>query len=221
MDQLVPLFRSESQVRLYKKGTNILFQSEIPRKAFIVRQGIIRAYTIKASGEESIVAFFVPGDIFPLPWLLGTTSNVLFYYEAVTDCRVMSFSKDSFNKAVDNDPKLLKDMLGYVNKKYTSSLVHINALGQSRAIEKMGFTFYYLLIRHGVEKAAGQYEINIKLNHLTIANLTGLTRESVTKNLKILTDKGIVTYNRTELSVNKPKLEAFIGEDGFHNLKLT
>jgi len=220
MNSLIENFRATSQIRLFKKGSAILFQGEIPRKAFIIRDGVVRAYTVKTSGEESTIALFTKDDIFPISWLLDATSNSLFYYEAVSDVRVMGVTKDDFNKVVSSSTEKLTEMLRYVNQQYTSMLVRITGLSQSRAIEKISFTFYYLLFRYGIEHSGGLHHIDLKLNHLMIANLTGLTRESTTTNLKVLKEKGIITYTRSSFSVNKKKLENFIGEDGFRELNL-
>jgi CRP-like cAMP-binding protein len=220
MNSLIEKLRATSQIRLFKKGSAILFQGEIPRKAFIIRDGVVRAYTVKTSGEESTIALFTKDDIFPLSWLLDTTSNSLFYFEAVSDVRVIGVTKDDFNKIVLNNTEKLSEMLRYVNQQYTSMLFRITGLSQSRAIEKISFTFYYLLFRYGIETPTGMHQINLKLNHLMIANLTGLTRESTTTNLKVLKEKGIISYTRSSFLVNKKKLENFIGEDGFRELNL-
>ena len=166
MNSLIDTLRTTSQIRLFKKGSAILFQGEIPRKAFIIRDGVVRAYTVKTSGEESTIALFTKDDIFPLTWLLDATSNSLFYYEAVSDVRVIGVTKEDFNKIVSNSTLRLSEMLRYVNQQYTSMLVRITGLSQSRAIEKISFTFYYLLFRYGVESTAGMHQIDLKLNHL-------------------------------------------------------
>jgi CRP-like cAMP-binding protein len=220
MSTLIETLRATSQIRLFKKGSAILFQGEIPRKAFIIRDGVVRAYTVKTSGEESTIALYTKDDILPLSWLLEATPNSLFYYEAVSDVRVMGISKDDFNKTLMSSTEQLSEMLRYVNKQYTAMLVRITGLSQSRAVEKISFTFYYLLFRYGIEDSKGMHQLELKLNHLMIANLTGLTRESTTTNLKVLKDKGIITYTRSAFSVNKRKLENFIGEDGFRELNL-
>lgn len=220
MEDIVTKLHAVSQVRLFKKGSTILFQGEIPRKAFLIRDGVICAYTVKASGEQMIVAFFSKGDIFPLPWLLNTSSTAMFYYEALEDSRLLTFSKDDLVKTTSDDPALLKILLTYVSTQYTAQLVRITALGQSRAIEKISFTLYYLLFRYGVKNAQGLFTLSIKLSHLTIANLTGLTRESTTTNLKILKNKGVISYTRPSFTIDKQKLEQFIGEDSFKELIL-
>lgn len=212
--------KNKTHMRVFKKGATLLFQGEIPRHAFIIHSGVVRAYSVKTSGEESIVSLFTKGDIFPLPWLIGTTSNSLFYYEAVDDVRVTCVAKQDFHDVLAKNPQLMNDLLRFVATQYTSLLVRITGLSQSRAIEKISFTFYYLLFRHGVPGDNDVYKINLKLNHAMVASLTGLTRESTTTNLGILKEKGIIDYNRTSFSVNKRRLESFIGEDGFRELQL-
>lgn len=207
-------------MRVVKKGANVLFQGEIPRKAMIVRDGVIRAYTITSGGEERVVALYSKGDILPLTWVLGETSNSLFYYDAVTEARLMTFTKADFHGAINQNPEALQSVLRFVGTQYTALLLRITGLEQSRAIEKIGFTLYYLLFRYGTEKQPGVYVINMKLSQLMISNLVGLTRESSTKNLKVLKDKGIIDYTSSTYTVNKLKLEQFLGEDSFRDLSL-
>lgn len=220
MEALIQQLRSQGTMRVIKKGGNVFFQGEIPRKAMIVRDGIIRAYTITSGGEERVVTLYGRGDVFPLSWLLGETSNTLFYYDAVSETRLMSVSKEDFMHAITSNPAAMSAVLGFVGNQYTSLLLRITGLEQSRAVEKIGFTLYYLLFRYGIEKKPGHYTINMKLSQLMIANLVGLTRESSTKNLKVLKDKGIISYSSSMYTVNKHKLEQFLGEDSFRDISL-
>jgi CRP/FNR family cyclic AMP-dependent transcriptional regulator len=220
MEALIQQLRPKSTMRVVKKGGNIFFQGEIPRKAMIVRDGIIRAYTITSGGEERVVALFGRGDIFPLSWVLGETTNTLFYYDAVSEARIMNVDRDDLLGAITKTPETMSAMLSFVGNQYTSLLLRITGLEQSRAVEKIGFTLYYLLFRYGIEKKPGLYTINMKLSQLMIANLVGLTRESSTKNLKALKEKGVITYSGSMYTVNKQKLEQFLGEDSFRDLNL-
>jgi len=220
MDELARRLKPLGQVRLMKKGLHILFQSEVPRKAFLVREGIIRAYTINSSGEEAVAAFYTKGDVFPLPWLFGTTNNTLFYYDAVTDVQLLAVSREDFVNTVMKDKTLIKELFRFLNLQHTSLLLRITGLEQSRAIEKISYTFYYLLFRFGTETKPGIFRVDIRLSHLMLAELVGITRESTTKNLLILKKKGIITPDRFIYSINKKKLEDFIGEDAFRELIL-
>ena len=132
----------------------------------------------------------------------------------------MSVGRDEFMDTVQNNPTAMNALLSFVGNQYTSLLLRITGLEQSRAVEKIGFTLYYLLFRYGIEKKPGVYTINLKLSQLMIANLVGLTRESSTKNLKVLKDKGIISYTSSMYTVNKHKLEQFLGEDSFRDISL-
>jgi len=207
-------------MRIVKKGANVLFQGEVPRRAMIVRDGVVRAYTITSTGEERVVALYGKGDIFPLTWILGETTNTLFYYDAITETRLMTFTKDDLTKVLDKNGEASRALMRFVGNQYTAMLLRITGLEQSRAVEKIGFTLYYLLFRYGVEKKPGVYTISIKLSQLMISNLVGLTRESSTKNLKVLKDKGVIDYSSSTYTINKQKLEQFLGEDSFRDLSL-
>jgi len=220
MDDLLRELKPLGSFRTITKGGNVLFQGEIPRHVMIVRSGIIRAYTITSGGEERTVSLHGDGDILPLTWALGITNNSLFYFEAVTDCRVFLVPKSAFNDFLRSDPERIGGMLRHTATLYTSLLLRITGLEQSRAAEKIGFTLYYLLFTRGKEVKPGVFKIDVRLSHSLFGSLVGLTRESTAKNMKILRDRGIIDYASFTYTVDKAKLEAFLGEDGFRDLSV-
>ena len=207
-------------IRLFKKGSTLLFQGEIPQRAFVILDGFVKMYSINSEGEEMVVSFFCKGDIIPLPWLFGATNNTLFYYDALTDARVLAISKDDFQNQLKSKPEYQWSLIEFQNKQYTSLLLRITGLEQSRAVEKVAFTLYYLMFRYGVEKAPDVFFVDMKLSQSAVANLVGITRESTTRNLILLKDKGIISYENSKYTIYKNKLENFIGEDSFRELNL-
>lgn len=220
MDDLLAAIAPHATSRVVKKGATILYQSEIPRSAFIVRKGLVRAYTITSTGEERIVSLHSRHDLFPMSWVYGETSNTLFYYEATSDCELICVQKQTLHDVIMNNHTLLQALFKTSINEYTSLLIRVTALEQSTAAEKIAMTLYYLLMRHGVQKKPGEYTINFKMTQSMIASLVGLTRESTAVSLKLLQRKQIISYNSFIYVVNKPKLERFVGEEGFKDLTL-
>jgi len=220
MEDFIRSLHPLGTIRLFKKGSTLLFQGEIPQKALVILDGFVKVYSINSEGEELVVSFFGKGDVIPLPWLFGTTTNTLFYYDAMSDVRVLTVSKADFHAQLNSKKEYLADMLAFQNKQYTSLLLRITGLEQSRAAEKVAFTLYYLMFRYGTEKTPGVYFVDMKLSQATVANLVGITRESTTRNLVLLKKKGVITYQNSKYTIYKKKLENFIGEDGFRELSL-
>lgn len=220
MENLLGVLRPFSTLRTVKKGANILFQGEIPRNVFVLRDGFVRAYTVTSTGEERTIALYGKNDIFPITWVIGETNQSLFYYEAMTDVRVLTATKDAFMEAITKKPDEHGDLLSYIGNQYTAMLFRITGLEQSRAIEKIGYTLYYLIFRYSRELPDGRYRIEVKLTQSTLASLVGLTRESTTKNLKVLKDKKIIDYANSYYTVDKSKLELYLKEDTFKDLMI-
>lgn len=218
MHALLELTKDDSIKRFIKKRTVLLYQGEIPRSAFILKKGIIKVYSINASGDEQIAAFHVTGDILPDTWVFGKATSALYYYEAVTDCELFALSRDSLRDIIQSSPELLAKVFDHIVTNYTGALMRITALEQSRAREKILHTLYYLMFRHGVEHKPGVFTVRLGLTHATIAEMVGLTRETIASELSKLKKRTVLTYNTREYIINKEKLERLLGEDRFDSL---
>lgn len=220
MKELLSALGTNITVRSIKKGSTLLYQSEIPRQAFIVQKGFIRAYTITSSGDERTIALHGKGDVFPLSWIYGETKNTLFYYEAGSDAEVVCTTKDNLVTAIANSPALTEKLLRFAVTEQTALLMRITALEQANAVEKIALTLYYLLIRHGIERQPGLFTIDIKMTQSMIASLVGLTRESTAVSLAKLKERDVITYSNFIYVVHKQNLERFMGEDSFKDVSL-
>lgn len=218
MQTLLTKFHPHGIPRLIRKGTNVLFQGEVPRNVNIIRDGVVREYTIDSNGEERIVALYDKGDIFPLSWALGDTSTTLFYYDALVDTRLLCMPKKTFLEVIEDDPAIVARLLKYMSNEYTALQLRATGLEQSRALEKIAYTLYYLLFRYGDQVNEDEYTIRIRMSQAMLASFVGLTRESTAKNIKTLKEKGVLHYSHSIYTVNKRKLEAFMGEDSFRDM---
>lgn len=221
MKRLISQLRPLGTLKVFRAKENLFFQNEVPRATYIIISGMVRAYSITAEGEERIVALYGRGDIIPLAWSLGGADSSVFYYDVVSDARILVVSKAAIFEAVTAHPELNEVLLTYASRSYASLLFRITGLTQSRAIDKICYTFYYLLFRFGVERQDGWYDIDVRLSQSNIADLIGQTRESTAKNIKILRDARVVSYKGLRYAVHKSRLENFLGEDSFAELDLS
>jgi CRP-like cAMP-binding protein len=220
MDDFLDVIRPLSVNRTFKKRSILLYQGEVPRAAFYIVNGVVKTYSLNNAGEEQIVSFDVTGDIFPTPWIFGKSSNTLYYYEALTDCEVLTMPKDDLREAIDSSREFSKRLLEYYATNYTGLMMRVTALEQSRASEKIMFTLYYLLFRYGEQIKPGIFDINMQLTQSIIAGLVGLTRETTATELGKLRRAKILEYTTQKYTINKGALERALGEDNFSDLKI-
>ncbi len=81
-------------VDVFKKGTFLLKEGQVPTKCYMVVEGCVREYLLK-DGEEISTAFFTEGDTFTPPSSKGYPSN--HYWECTEDC-ILTISNKNYEE---------------------------------------------------------------------------------------------------------------------------
>ena len=220
MENIAELLPTQSTRRSVKKRSILIYQGEIPRQAYIVLSGVLKAYRLGNFGEEQIVGFKTKGDMFPDTWIFGKTSSALYYYEALEDSEVLTVEKPVLMNVIEENPEIKEKVFDYVVNGYTGLMMQITALEQSRAAEKLLLMMYYLMFRYGKETTPGVYHVDLRLTHTTLGSLMGLTRETTTMELGRLKRKNIVSYSSKGFTIYRRELEKRIGDESFSSIRL-
>lgn len=217
IDSIQPFLKTCTKRRI-NKGTVLLYQGEVPREAFIVKHGLVKAYSITQQGEERIATFHIDGELLPTDWIFGRASSTLHYYETLIDTEVYATPRQPFIEYVNAHEEVKSALLDYYITTYTAALMRITALEQTKAADKIIHTLYYLTRRYGKEVMPGLMVIKMHVTHQLIASLVGLTRETTAVELSKLKKKGIVTYKGAKYLIEIDKLSRYLGEESFKNL---
>lgn len=193
-------FLERHPVKVYKKGELVVFQGEVPRSAYVVKAGIIKAYNLSVGGDEKPVAFYSNDNSFPATWIYGKVSSATYYYEAFSaEVELYVIDRDEFVKFIKKSNDLLYQELERLLNDQLGATLRINALQHSRASDKLIYTLHYLALTHGHSAIKdGIIEIGLDLTHQDFANLTGLTRETAATELNKLKKQGIINYGKHE-----------------------
>lgn len=215
---LLSIAKEAGTPKLFRAGSSLYFQGEVPRDVCVIQDGIVRGYSITNGGDERILSFYSKGDILPLAWALGGASAAFSYYEAVNDTRVIMIEKSKFTNLCETRPEFIQSVLRASGREYTGATLRIMSLTQSRTIDKLTYSLYYLAYRFGIERPNGETLINMKLSQITLATMIGQTREGTARNLKELVDKKAVSYKGSSYQVHMDRLLALLGEEDFRKL---
>ena len=204
--------------RQFAKKRTILFQGEIPHSVMVLAAGLVKVYGITTGGDQRTVTLLSAGDIFPVECVFDKSRVSLYYYEALTDCTVLSLPKAEFLSALDSETTLKNQVFQVYMAHYTSATMHIYALEHSHAQEKLVYILQYLVARFGEKQTDGLTKIALRLSHQDIAEMVGLTRETTAVELHRLKDRGLIDYQRFSYYVNVPLLVQATGSDEFENV---
>lgn len=185
----------------------------------MVKEGLVRALNMASNGEEKTVALFAPGDYFPIGFIFDKSPVALFFYEAAFDSVVEVFDKTEFRRQLDQ--AATTDQLSSLATLYLSALLQVNALGQTKARDRIARIMQFLCVRFGRSSASdARIKISIPLTQLDIARMAGLTRETTAVELNALKAKGVVSVRRKTYSVNLKKLLASMDDDDLSSIAL-
>ena len=221
MQEIIDAVRPVATQRAFKRHSILLYQGEVPRAAFVILSGAVKVYSLNAAGEEQIATLHVAGEFFPTSWIFEKSSSTQYYYEAITDCTVLTLGKEDMKQAILERPECLRAAFDYFAANYIGLMMRITALEQARASEKIMFTMYYLLFRYGKEVKPSIYRVSLNLTHTVIASLVGLTRETTSTELHKLKRQKILSYTAKEYFINKKALEMALGEDSFRDVSVS
>lgn len=180
---------SKYPLHTYPKGQILVFADESPQYIFYLLKGKVRKYDVSYRGDEVIVNVFKPPAFFPMSWAINGTENKYFYkteepteiyFVPVADA--LAFIKENPDVMLDLLARLYKGMDGLLGR-----VVHLmSGSAKSRLL-------YELIIecrRFGRPDNNGGYTLGA--SEVDIAARSGLSRETVSRELRKMKDQGII-----------------------------
>lgn len=211
-------FLEQHSAKKFQKGDVILQQDMEPTCAFGIKKGIVKTYNLTSRGEEKPIGFGTKKELFPLGWIFDKIHKAQYFYEALSDCELYTVPKDKLVAFIKNNPHAMFQLLDRCVWEAMTNEMRINALGQSKASDKVLHIMHYLSLCFGRDLQTDIVEIPLPLTQQDIANFTGLTRETISVELKKLaTQKIIFTRNRSYV-VLTDRLDEALDDDYEHQL---
>jgi CRP-like cAMP-binding protein len=206
--------------RMIPKNRPLLYQGEVPTMGFYIKSGIVKCFNITSQGEEKIVGYESQGSLMPLAWLFSRAPVSLYYYDTFTDCEIIRIPRDELIEIINNNHGAALALLDRNISNYISATMHLHALEQSKARQKLLSIMQYLVLRFGKKTDGQKQKIDLRLTHQDIANLIGTTRETTSTEISKLTKSGVVSLNDNHYVIDVDKAVRLLGEEDFKEISL-
>jgi len=180
-------------LRNYAKNKLILDESDTNEYMYGVIQGEVKAYRISEDGRETLLALRGEGKSFgELSMIDGKTAPAAV--AATEDSLVAVISRGDFSELVHSHKKITMKLLEILCAQLRDSLIMQELMNQKNASERIRMLLSALAEERGDTTSQG-VTIGLKLTHQRIADMTGLTRESVTRTLDRWKKSGIIVVD--------------------------
>ena len=171
--------KDKLSLKRYKKHEVILFEEDTTEYMYIILNGKTKVVQTTEDGKEILLAMHHSGEFFGEMSLLdGKTSPATVV--AMEDSSVAIISRQEFYSLIRAQKRIVDNLLLILCSRLRDSWEKIQLLNLKNASHRIKILFLMLSDRYG-EKTAEGITLNIKLTHQEIAEMTGMTRETVTR----------------------------------------
>jgi CRP-like cAMP-binding protein len=195
------LARLEARARLRKfpKNSSIYLPRDQADCVYVVAEGRVRLTSITREGKQAILAMFGPGDLFGELAIAGATERE-DYAEAAENSTIVSIPRDALEPILAANPAMslaVTKLIGWRRRRLERRLRNLLFCSNR---ERLVALLWDLLEQYRRRVDDG-WLIDIKLSHQELANLIGVTRESVTLALGELQTEGMISIGRQRIVI--------------------
>ena len=188
-------FFTRFKYQKYKKGEILVRADDDPPGIFYLKSGRVKEYAISKKGDELVVNMFKPISFFPMSWAINNTPN-MYFFEAIIDIEVWRAPKDKVLEFIKANPDVLCDLLSRVYRGTDGMMTRMTYLMAGNAYARL----ITELIIH-----AKRFGNPLRISEKDLAASSGMTRETISREMKTLKDKGIVSFQKNSLTIKNLK----------------
>ena len=195
-------FAELTRERSYPKGSVIVFEDDPGDALYLVAAGQVKVVIIAEDGREVILSVLGEGSFFGEMAVIDDEPRSA-HVIAMEDSVVLALRREDFRARLRASPEvgiaLLKELSRRLRRAddQIGSLVLLDVNG--RVAE--------LLVRLATEE--GGERITRKVTHATIAQMIGSSRETVSRTMRELQDRGLIAVTRQDITLtDRPGLQS-------------
>jgi CRP-like cAMP-binding protein len=182
-------------------------------RIYVVERGRVKIVRSNAAGLESIVGIRNPGDVFgELSWMLGgalrTTSAI-----ALDPGEIARIDAACFERMLRDDSVLAAAFARGIARRLATIECELTELAGKSVPGRLVDALGRLAADHGVREPDGTLRIGLSLTHKDLADLIGTSRETLTKELSVLADVGLVRVAHRTIVLVLPRAFPFARRD--------
>ena len=194
-----------SRERAYPRNSVILFEDDPGDALYVVAQGQVKVVLIGEDGREVILSVMGEGEFFGEMALVDDEPRSA-HVIAMEDSTLLVLRREDFQGILKQTPGIALALLRELSRR----LRRVDEKVGSLVLLDVNGRVAQLLLDLADE--AGSERITRRLTHHTIAQMIGSSRETVSRTMRDLVEKGYIDVSRREIVIrDRTALEASAG----------
>jgi len=188
------VFADLTRERGYPKGSVIVFEDDAGDALYLVAAGQVKVVLIAEDGREVILSVLGEGSFFGEMAVIDEEPRSA-HVIAMEDSTLLVLRRDDFQHRLRTSPEVAISLLREISHRLRRADEKIASL----VLLDVNGRVANLLLRMAEDE--GGDRITRKLTHHTIAQMIGSSRETVSRTMRNLVDRGIIQVTRKDITL--------------------
>ena len=200
-EQIDDILREARPAR-FAKNANVFEQGEKSTRFYLLLHGRIRAHKLTSAGEEVVIRFIAPGEMFGVAIAIGRDAYPATA-SAVVDSVVLAWPNSAWSGLLARNPSLAVNAMHSLGARLQESQTRIMEMSTEAVERRIAHALLRLANQAGRKTDAGVL-IDFPISRLDIARMTGTTLHTVSRVLSAWQTLGLISSGRQKIVVREP-----------------
>ncbi len=166
----------------------VFHEGDAAQRVFMLTHGVLKIYTLLGDGRRQVTGFMFPGDFLGI----SVDDEYAFTVEALEPSELWWFSRAQFDTFLQEHPSLERELYRLAVHELAAAQQQMVLLGRKNAAERLASFFLDLLTRAERQSGIREDRFDLPMSRLDIADYLGLTKETVSRMLAELRNRGLI-----------------------------
>jgi len=193
---------SEARSIRYPKNSAVFQEGEDVHSFFVLLHGHVRASKTTPAGQQVVVRYVTPGEIFGVAPAIGLTKYPATA-TAVDDSVALAWPSAAWPRLVARHPALATNTLQTVGSRLQETHTRVVEMS-TQQVERRVAHALLRLARQAGRKVEQGVEIDFPISRQDIAEMTGTTLHTVSRTLSAWESQGLIESGRQRVVLRDP-----------------
>jgi CRP/FNR family cyclic AMP-dependent transcriptional regulator len=200
-------FEEAKYTSSYPSDALLFVEGQAPRGAYVICKGRVKLTMSSADGKSIILHIAGPGELIGLDAAMSGEPYGISA-ETLEPCQLNFIKRDAFLRLMREQPQILAHAAAQFGRDYRAACFQIRSLGLSRTASEKIARFLLETAAAGQQTNQG-IRVNLSLTHEEIAQVVGVSRETVTRTFSDLKSRSLIAVKGPSITIrDKQGLEA-------------